>query len=448
MPSEPASPTSSPDTGVMAWHSEPADAVAQALGSNPHTGLSPAEARARLLASAAGYARNAAIHSGILGSEVALLPKPFTVSALAANQTLKIDGAIGASGATLALVDQLIDGVVVDGVVYDLEQPRLHIGSLAVADRLDQQVAQRLALELQLADQPGPVDGAADVERSAAEVEIGLGIDRARDRCGAMANAVLRQRHPGPVSCAKARAPGIGRRLTSFIYEGVLLFGIVVPVALVYGVITNQRHALQGREGLGVVLTLALLSGAWTALFDGYKGESGNAAVDDLLNRGGMVSMLNTVWLIICAMSFGAVMDKVGLLERLIRSVLKMARSTGSLIVATLITAFGTNVLAADQYLAIVLPGRIYKSEYEKRGLAPENLSRALEDAGTITSPLIPWNTCGAYMAATLGVATLDYLPYAFFNLVNPVLAGILAYTGFKILKLELGGAVASRRVD
>ena len=145
--------------------------------------------------------------------------------------------------------------------------------------------------------------------------------------------------------------------------------------------------------------------------------------------------MLNTVWLIVCAMTFGAVMDKVGLLERLIRSVLKMARSTGSLIVATLITAFGTNVLAADQYLAIVLPGRIYKSEYEKRGLAPENLSRALEDAGTITSPLIPWNTCGAYMAATLGVATLDYLPYALFNLVNPVIAGILAYVGFKILK-------------
>ena len=191
--------------------------------------------------------------------------------------------------------------------------------------------------------------------------------------------------------------------------------------------------ALAGKEDLA--RPMALLSGAWTALFDGYKGESGNAAVDDLLNRGGMASMLNTVWLIICAMSFGAVMDKVGLLERLIRSVLKMARSTGSLIVATLITAFGTNVLAADQYLAIVLPGRIYRSEYEKRGLAAVNLSRALEDAGTITSPLVPWNTCGAYMAATLGVATLDYLPYALFNLVNPIIAGILAYIGFKILK-------------
>lgn len=202
--------------------------------------------------------------------------------------------------------------------------------------------------------------------------------------------------------------------------------------------------ALAGDDALA--RPMALLKGAWMSLIDGYKGESGNEAIDSLLNRGGMSSMLNTVWLVICAMSFGAIMEKAGLLERLIRSVLKMARSTGSLIVATLVTSFGTNVLAADQYLAIVLPGRIYRSEYEKRGLAPVNLSRALEDAGTITSPLVPWNTCGAYMAATLGVATLDYLPYAFFNLVNPLLAGILAYTGFKILKLEVGGALASRR--
>jgi len=201
---------------------------------------------------------------------------------------------------------------------------------------------------------------------------------------------------------------------------------------------------LAGNEDLS--RPMALLAGAWTSLFNGYAGESGNEAVDDLLNRGGMSSMLNTVWLIVCAMTFGAVMEKVGLLERLIRSVLKMARSTGSLIVATLVTAFGTNVLAADQYLAIVLPGRIYRSEYEKRGLAAVNLSRALEDAGTITSPLIPWNTCGAYMAATLGVATLDYLPYALFNLINPVLAGILAYVGFKILKIEATAVIASRR--
>jgi NhaC family Na+:H+ antiporter len=179
----------------------------------------------------------------------------------------------------------------------------------------------------------------------------------------------------------------------------------------------------------------ALLSGAWKALATGYSADTGNAAVNELISRGGMESMLNTVWLILCAMAFGAVMETVGLLERLIRGVLAMARSTGSLITATIATAFGCNLVAADQYMAIVLTGRLFKPEYEKRGLAPENLSRALEDGGTLTSPLVPWNTCGAYMAATLGVATLDYLPYVFFNLVSPVLAAILAYAGYKVLK-------------
>lgn len=181
---------------------------------------------------------------------------------------------------------------------------------------------------------------------------------------------------------------------------------------------------------------LALLAGAWSALFDGYKASTGNAAVDELLSRGGMISMLNTIWLIVCAMGFGAVMETTGLLERMVRSVLKAARSTGSLIAATLGTAIGANVVAADQYMSIVLTGRLYRPEFERRGLAPVNLSRALEDAGTITSPLVPWNTCGAYMAATLGVATLDYLPYAFFNLLSPFVAAALAFAGFRILRL------------
>jgi NhaC family Na+:H+ antiporter len=128
-------------------------------------------------------------------------------------------------------------------------------------------------------------------------------------------------------------------------------------------------------------------------------------------------------------------MEKTGLLERMVRSVLKAAKSTGALITATLATAIGANAVAADQYMSIVLTGRLYRPEYERRGLAPVNLSRALEDAGTITSPLVPWNTCGAYMAATLGVATLDYLPFAFFNLINPIVSALLAYAGFKILR-------------
>jgi NhaC family Na+:H+ antiporter len=223
------------------------------------------------------------------------------------------------------------------------------------------------------------------------------------------------------------------------IFIGALLGGVF---AMVFQ--PDATAALAPREDLG--RGFALVTGAWQALIGGYSAESGNAALDELLNRGGMSSMLNTVWLILCAMSFGAIMERTGLLERLIRSVLRAARSTGSLIVATLVTAFGTNVLAADQYLAIVLPGRIYRSEYEKRGLAAVNLSRALEDAGTITSPLVPWNTCGAYMAATLGVATLDYLPYALFNLINPLVAAILAYAGFKILRIGTAGEIATQR--
>ncbi|MBB1060531.1 Na+/H+ antiporter NhaC [Lysobacter spongiae] len=190
---------------------------------------------------------------------------------------------------------------------------------------------------------------------------------------------------------------------------------------------------LAGKEGLSQ--PMALMTGVWSALADGYKANTGNAAVDELLSRGGMSSMLNTIWLIFCAMGFGAIMEKTGLLERMVRSVLKAAKSTGALITATLATAIGSNAVAADQYMSIVLTGRLYRPEYERRGLAPVNLSRALEDAGTITSPLVPWNTCGAYMAATLGVATLDYLPFAFFNLINPILSALLAYAGFKILR-------------
>ena len=101
------------------------------------------------------------------------------------------------------------------------------------------------------------------------------------------------------------------------------------------------------------------------------------------------------------------------------------------------LSCIGINIVAADQYIAIVLPGKMYKAEFEKRNLAPKNLSRIIEDSGTLTSPLVPWNTCGAYMAATLGVATLVYLPFVFFNLINPVVSVIYGYTGFTIRKIE-----------
>lgn len=174
----------------------------------------------------------------------------------------------------------------------------------------------------------------------------------------------------------------------------------------------------------------------WHTFHAGFSIDTGNASLNDLLSGGGMASMLNTVWLVFCAMMFGATIEKIGLLRKFVQSILHFAKSTGSLITSTIATCFVTNVLTADQYMSIVMPGRMFKEEYERRGLAPVNLSRTLEDGGTITSPLIPWNTCGAYMHSVLQVSPLDYAMYAFFNLINPVLAIIYAYCGIKILKL------------
>ena len=185
--------------------------------------------------------------------------------------------------------------------------------------------------------------------------------------------------------------------------------------------------------------TSHVLTTVWSALFDGYQSNSGNEVIDDLLSRGGMSSMLNTIWLIITALSFGAVLEHTGLLQRIVSSILSMVHSTGSLIASTVVTCIGCNILTADQYMAIVLPGRMYKVEFEKRGLDPRNLSRTLEDSATMTSALIPWNTCGAFMASTLGVATLAYLPFAFFNYLNPIISVIYGYTGFKLIPLEQG---------
>jgi NhaC family Na+:H+ antiporter len=165
--------------------------------------------------------------------------------------------------------------------------------------------------------------------------------------------------------------------------------------------------------------------------------ESGNAVADELLTSSGMQGMLGTIWLIVCAMTFGGIMEASGMLERIAQSILKMAQSTGSLIASTAGTCMVFNVTASDQYLAIVVPGRMFAKEYEKRGLAPENLSRTLEDSGTVTSALVPWNTCGAYHAGVLGVATGTYLPFAFFNIISPLMTILFGYMGWKVNALK-----------
>jgi len=173
------------------------------------------------------------------------------------------------------------------------------------------------------------------------------------------------------------------------------------------------------------------------AMQNGVVSETGNEVLDTLLTRGGYQSMMWTISLILAALTFGGTLEKTGMLESIGKVVLKYAKSTGALVTATILTSIITNIMAGDQYLAIVLPGKMYKEEFHKRGLAPRNLSRCLEDAGTLTSPLVPWNTCGAAMSTYLGVATIEYLPYCFLNLINPIVSIIFGFTGITMMKLE-----------
>lgn len=165
--------------------------------------------------------------------------------------------------------------------------------------------------------------------------------------------------------------------------------------------------------------------------------QTSNIAVNDLISTSGMSGMLNTIWLIICAMSFGGIMEKTGFLSIITNSLMKFVNSQKSLILTTSGTCLFLNITASDQYLAIVVPGRMFASSYKKYGLDPKNLSRTLEDTATVTSPLVPWNTCGATHSGVLGISTLIYLPYCFFNLISPVMTLIFAYSNIKIAKLS-----------
>ena len=180
---------------------------------------------------------------------------------------------------------------------------------------------------------------------------------------------------------------------------------------------------------------LALLKGAWLALASGYTSTTGYEALDQLASRGGMERMLDTIWLIIVALAFGGVVEKAGAIERLIAPVLAAIRSNGGLVAATVGSTVATNAVTADQYIAIVLPGRMFKDAFRQRGLAPVVLSRSLGDSATVTSALIPWNSCGAFMAATLGVATVAYVPFTFFNILSPLVSVALGFLGMRMLR-------------
>ncbi len=217
-----------------------------------------------------------------------------------------------------------------------------------------------------------------------------------------------------------------------------LLFGSIAGG--LYGAIF-QPNIIEEISGSVSVSSLDYIKNSYIAVVNAMTVDvdiqTSNIAVNDLISTSGMSGMLNTIWLIICAMSFGGIMEKTGFLSTITNSLMKFVNSQKSLILTTSGTCLFLNITASDQYLAIVVPGRMFASSYKKYGLDPKNLSRTLEDTATVTSPLVPWNTCGATHAGVLGISTFIYLPYCFFNLISPVMTLIFAYGNIKIAKLS-----------
>jgi len=173
------------------------------------------------------------------------------------------------------------------------------------------------------------------------------------------------------------------------------------------------------------------------SMFGGIAIVTENAIVNELLSTEGMSGMLDTIWLVLAAMVFGGVMDSAGLLKRISEAIIYWARSTGSLVASTVVTSIFFNITASDQYIAIVVPGRMFAKTYRERGLKPEVLSRTLEDGGTVTSVLVPWNTCGATQSRVLGISTFTYLPYCFFNIISPFMTMLVAVLNYKIRRID-----------
>ncbi|WP_019669935.1 Na+/H+ antiporter NhaC [Eudoraea adriatica] len=215
-------------------------------------------------------------------------------------------------------------------------------------------------------------------------------------------------------------------------------------VALLIGTLLGGVFALWFQPDI-----VAGITGAKELNFEsGYKGilnaitvntaiETDNPALNDLFSAKGMAGMLGTIWLIVCAMVFGGIMDGIGALSRITKTLLGLAKTTFGLFASTVGSCLALNITASDQYLAIVVPGKMFAQAYEDRGLAPENLSRTLEDSGTVTSVLIPWNTCGAYHSGVLGVSVADYFFFAIFNWLSPITTLFFAALGIKIKQLS-----------
>ena len=199
-------------------------------------------------------------------------------------------------------------------------------------------------------------------------------------------------------------------------YKKLPAFPTIMTGALIGGLfaVIFQQDIILKFVGGDQVGFLNMFDGVWRALFGGYVSDTGDEALDKLLSRGGMSSMMNAIWLIICAITFGSILEKLCMLRRIIDSTLTLAQSTGSLILTTVLTAIGVNMLTADQYISIVLPGRMFRLEYKRRNLAAKNLSRSLEDGGTVTSVLIPWNICAVICLGRSVFHRIFLFPFVF----------------------------------
>lgn len=216
-----------------------------------------------------------------------------------------------------------------------------------------------------------------------------------------------------------------------------------IPPVLVILMVIKKVPAIPGLLGGGVLgaIFAALFQGAGlteiiAAAHYGYSSSTGIEAVDSLLSGGGLNSMMWTISLVLLALSFSGVIEHTGMLKVIVDKIIQGANTDGKLILATIITSIFTNYTTGVQYVALVLPARMYKDIYRKRGLAPKNLSRATEDSGTLVAPLVPWSTDGAFISGALGVSPMTYIPYCFMNLINPIISIIYGFTGFSIAKL------------
>lgn len=228
----------------------------------------------------------------------------------------------------------------------------------------------------------------------------------------------------------------------------VLLVVVIVkkvpPVpALLIGTLLGAAFAVIFQPGLISQLSAnqAYFEGSYTVIMRSMFGDisivTENEIVNELLTTSGMAGMMDTVWLILAAMVFGGVMDSAGLLRRISEAIILWANSTGSLVASTVVTSIFFNITASDQYIAIVVPGRMFSKTYRERGYKPELLSRTLEDGGTVTSVLVPWNTCGATQSRVLGVSTFTYLPYCFFNIISPFMTILIATLNYRIRRFS-----------